>query len=413
VGERFVVVGASLAGLRAVQAARRAGYTGPLTLVGGESRPPYDRPPLSKEYLRADPPPDPTYHTPAELCAELDLDLRLGTWATRLDPDRQVIELREPAGRTTELDYTRAVIATGARPRTLPGTEELAGVHTLRTLEDAAAIRAALDAGARAVVVGAGFIGSEVASSARSRGLPVTVLEALPVPLVRAVGERMGQVLAGLHRAHGTDLRCGVKVTGLVAVDGRVTGVSLDDGDTVPADLVVVGTGVTPCTEWLAGSGVRLHERDGGVLCDETLSVGLPGVYAAGDVAHVPNRVFDGQPLRLEHWTNAAEQGGLAARNALRPEEALSSAAVQPSVPYFWSDWYDSRIQFVGIPEAEEVRVVSEELGEPRFLALYRSGGRIVGCLGIDRPAQVARYRRMIGKSASWAEALEFAGARS
>jgi NADPH-dependent 2,4-dienoyl-CoA reductase/sulfur reductase-like enzyme len=149
-----------------------------------------------------------------------------------------------------------------------------------------------------------------------------------------------------------------------------------------------------------------LHDRDGGIRCDETLSVGLPGVYAAGDLAHVPNRVFDGQPLRLEHWTNAAEQGALAARNALHPENAQASAAV----PYFWSDWYDSRIQFVGIPAAEEIRVVSDELGEERLLALYRGGDRIVGCIGIDRPRQVMRYRRMIGQRASWAEALKFAG---
>ncbi|MBO0878075.1 MAG: FAD-dependent oxidoreductase, partial [Pseudonocardia sp.] len=287
VTDRLVIVGASLAGLRAAQAARRAGFTGPLTLVGGEPHLPYDRPPLSKEYLDAtdDGPEDPTYRTEEQLRDELGLDLRLGTWATGLDAERKVVELGERS-----LEYGALVIATGAVPRTLPGVAELAGVHTLRTVDDAVAIRSALDAGARTVVVGAGFIGSEVASSARRRGLPVTVLEALPVPLVRAVGEQMGRACAELHRAHGTDLRCGVKVTGLTgSADGRVTGVSLDDGSEVAADLVVVGTGVTPCTRWLAGSGVRLHERDGGIVCDRTLATGLPGVYAAGDVVHLPH----------------------------------------------------------------------------------------------------------------------------
>jgi NADPH-dependent 2,4-dienoyl-CoA reductase/sulfur reductase-like enzyme len=406
VAERFVVVGASLAGLRAAQTARKSGYDGALTLVGGEVHLPYDRPPLSKAYLEAgaDEPEDPTYRTDEELRTELGelADLRLGTWATGLDPDRRVISLSDG----TELEYTAAVIATGAKPRTLPGTEELAGVHTLRTLDDAVAIRAAFDAGARVVVVGAGFIGSEVAAGARKRGLPVTVLEALPVPLVRSVGEQMGRACAQLHLANGTDLRCGVKVTGLCSADGRVSGVSLDDGSTIPADLVVVGTGVAPNTDWLAGSGVTLHERDGGIVCDETLATGLPGVYAAGDVAHFPHPLFDGLVMRLEHWTNAAEQGMLAARNAINPAEAKPAAGV----PYFWSDWYDSRIQFVGIPQADEIRVVSEELGEDKFLALYRRGDRLTGCISIDRPTQIMKYRRQIMKSGTWAEALEFAG---
>lgn len=402
--ERFVVVGASLAGLRAAQTARKTGYTGPLALVGGEVHLPYDRPPLSKDYLKAsdDGPEDPTFRTEQELEEELGAELRMGTWATGLDPKRKVVALSDG----TELEYSALVVATGAKARTLPGADELAGVHTLRTLDDAVAIRQALETGARTVVVGAGFIGSEVAAGARKRGLSVTVLEALPVPLVRSVGEDMGRACADLHRAHGTDLRCGVKVTGLTSADGHVTGVSLDDGTTIPADLVVVGTGVAPCTEWLADSGVTLHERDRGIVCDETLATGLPGVYAAGDVAHFPHPLFGGQLMRLEHWTNAAEQGMLAARNALNPAEAKPAMGV----PYFWSDWYDSRIQFVGVPQAEEIRVVSEELGEEKFLALYRRGDRLTGCITIDRPAQIMKYRRLIMKSATWAEALEFAG---
>jgi NADPH-dependent 2,4-dienoyl-CoA reductase/sulfur reductase-like enzyme len=405
--DRMVIVGASLAGLRAVQAARKAGHDGPMSLVGAETHLPYDRPPLSKSYLEAgeDEPDSPIFRSEAQLRDELDLELRLNTWATGLDASRKRLSLREGAGRD-ELEYSTVIVATGAKARTLPGADNLQGVHTLRTLDDAIAIRAALDAGARTVVVGAGFIGSEVASGARKRNLPVTVLEALPVPLVRSVGEQMGRACAELHRAHGTDLRCGVKVTGLLSTDGQVTGVSLDDGTTVDADLVVVGTGVAPCTEWLADSGVTLHGRDGGIVCDETLGTGLPGVYAAGDVAHFPHPLFDGQVMRLEHWTNAAEQGALAAKNALHPDEAKPVTGV----PYFWSDWYDSRIQFVGVPQADEIRVVSEELGDDRFLALYRRGERVTGCITIDRPTQVMKYRRMIAQSTSWSDALEFAG---
>ncbi|MBV9313093.1 MAG: FAD-dependent oxidoreductase [Pseudonocardia sp.] len=400
--ERLVIVGASLAGLRAAQAARRSGFTRPVTLVGAEPYLPYDRPPLSKAYLDDEVPKKPFFRTDEQLRAELDLDLRLNTLATSLDPSRRVVALSDG----DELEYSAALVATGATARTLPGAEKLVGVHTLRTLDDAVAIRAALDAGARTVVVGAGFIGSEVASGARKRGLLTTVLEALPVPLVRSVGEEMGHACAELHRAYGTDLRCGVKVTGLESAHGRVTGVTLDDGSIVPADLVVVGIGVSPSTEWLGDSGVQLHERDRGIVCDEMLSSGLPGVYAAGDVMHFPNPLFDGELMRLEHWTNAAEQGALAVKNALNPAEAKPSAVV----PYFWSDWYGHRIQFVGVPKADEIRVVSAELGEDKFLALYRRGDRIIGCISIDRPAQIMKYRRLIMQSQPWADALELAG---
>lgn len=401
--ERLVVVGASLAGMRAVQSARKAGYLGPITLVGGEEHLPYDRPPLSKAYLDDDEPTHPGFPAGLELAAECDVEVRMSTWATSLHPERSVIGLTGGE----ELGYHAVVIATGAAARTLPGTEHLEGVHCLRTLDDAIAIRAALEAGARTVVVGAGFIGSEVASGARKRGLSATILEALPVPLVRSVGEQIGHACAELHRGNGTDLRCGVKVTGLESTAGKVTGVSLDDGSTVPADLVVVGIGVIPSTEWLKDSGVTLHERDRGIVCDETLATGVPGVYAAGDVAYFPHPLFDGEMMRLEHWTNANEQGTLAARNAVNPAEAKPSA----SVPYFWSDWYGRRIQFVGIPKADEIRVISTEIGEEdKFLALYRRGDRITGCISIDQPAQIMKYRRMITQAKTWAEACEFAG---
>lgn len=398
--QHLVVVGASLAGVRAVEAARKAGHDGAITLVGAEEHLPYDRPPLSKAYLD-DPsaqPADVRFRTQEHLRDELGVTLRLGTRATGLDPEARVVELGG-----AETRYGALVIATGGAARPLPGSAGIAGVHCLRTLDDAAAVRAALDAGARTVVIGAGFIGSEVASAARRRGLPATVVETLPVPLVRSVGEDMGHACAALHQAHGTDLRCGVSVEGLESDGGRVTGVRLSDGTTVPADLVVVGIGVMPCTGWLEGSGVPLHEHDRGVVADATLRA-VDGVYAAGDVAHFPNSLFDGELMRLEHWTTAAEQGALAARNALDP----ANAAELGTVPYFWSDWYGRRIQFVGRPRADEVRVVDP--GE-RFLALYRRGDRLVGTISIDRPTQIMKYKRLIAQRASWADALAFAGA--
>lgn len=399
--QHLVVVGASLAGLRAVEAARKAGHAGPITFVGAEDHLPYDRPPLSKEFLDAAEPTSPVFRTEDHLADDLGVDLRLGTRAVGLDPANRTLETdRGPVG------YTGLVIATGAAARTLPGTDGLDGVHTLRTLEDALAVRAGLDAGARTVVVGAGFIGSEVASAARKRGLDVTVVETLPVPLVRSVGEDMGRACADLHRKHGTDLRCGVKVTALEGEGGAVRRVVLDDGTVLEADMVVAGVGVAPSTDWLADSGVALHERDRGVVCDGTLNAGVSGVYAAGDVAHWPNPLFDGLDMRLEHWTNAAEQGALAAKNALDPTNAKEFS----TVPYFWSDWYGSRIQFVGVPQADEIRVVSEETGDDRFLALYRRGDRVTGTITIDRPTQIMKYRRLIAQRASWEDALAFAG---
>jgi NADPH-dependent 2,4-dienoyl-CoA reductase/sulfur reductase-like enzyme len=402
---RLVVVGASLAGLRAVEAARREGFTGTITLIGAEDHLPYDRPPLSKAVL----------HGAAEVVpfvdaagfADLSVDLRLSTRAVALDTQRQVVlvstALDQPESSTEEIPYDALVIATGATPRPWPGLEELDNVHALRTAEDAEAVRAALDAGATTVVIGAGFIGSEVASAARKRGLPVTVVEAMELPLTRSIGPEAGQVCAQLHRAAGTDLRLGVGVDRIEADGGHATGVLLADGTLLPADLVVVGTGVLPNTAWLEGSGLTLHERDHGIVCDAQLWTGAPGVYAAGDVAHSPNPLFDGQVMRLEHWTNAAEQGAAAGRHAIAPDQAEDLAAV----PYFWSDWYSSRIQFVGTPVADEVRVIQPD--PEKFLALYRRGDRLVGTLTVNGQRQIMKYRRQIAERGSWDGALAYA----
>lgn len=375
---RLVVVGASLAGLRAVESARRAGFDGEITLIGAEEHLPYDRPPLSKDFLAAAAAPA-YFRTADSLRDELGVRALLGEPATALRADERVVVA---AGR--EVPYTALVIATGASARTLPGPP---GVHSLRTVADAAAIRAALDSGARTVVVGCGFIGSEVACAARRRALPVTVVEAAPVPLARAVGDRMGAVCANLLTGHGIDLRCGVAVDGFGGTD-RVESVRLSDGTVLPADLVVVGIGAAPTTDWLEDSGLKLAD---GVVCDETLNAGAPGVYAAGDVARWHNPLF-GELMRLEHWTTAAEQGALAARNALDPAAARPCA----TVPYFWSDWLDDRLQFVGVPDADDVAIVE---GDPDsdFLALYRRAGRVVGALGRNQRKAIMRLRRQIG----------------
>jgi NADPH-dependent 2,4-dienoyl-CoA reductase/sulfur reductase-like enzyme len=397
----LVVVGASLAGLRAVESARRAGFDGTITLVGTEEHLPYDRPPLSKEFLTAaEPPPPPTLREENVLRDELRVSLHLGVEATGLDTDAQTVWLGNDP-----LTYSALVLATGATPRTLPGSEHLAGVHTLRNLDDARNIRAGLDAGARMVVVGAGFIGSEIASSAKQRGSTVTVVEAMPTPLARPVGEQMGAVLGSLHERNGTTLLCGVGVEALEGSD-RVKAVRLADGTRIDADLVVVGVGVAPNTDWLVTSGLELGN---GVECDKTLQTSAPGVYAAGDIASWPNPLFDTR-MRLEHWTIAAEQGGVAGRHAIDP----GAAEAYSTVPYFWSDWYGKRIQMVGVAAgSDEVTVVAGDLEGDAFLVLYRHGDRLVGALGLEQRGEIMKYRLLIANSAPWSEALDFARERA
>lgn len=397
---RLVVVGASLAGLRAVEAARKSGFGGAISLIGAEVHPPYDRPPLSKAYLEPGPPPEVGFRTRGHL-AELDVELHLGRPATALDAQAREVAIGTAGDR---IGYDALVIATGAAARALPGGEGLAGVHVLRTLDDAVALRAALDVRPRSVVVvGAGFIGSEVASGARSRGLDVTIVEAAVQPLTRSLGPELGVACARLHERHGTRLRTGVGVAGLEGA-GSVEKVVLTDGTVLDADLVVVGIGARPGVGWLEGSGLDL---DDGVVCDETLAASLPGVYAAGDVARWTNPMFD-RPMRLEHWTSAAEQGAVAARNALDPGAATPYA----TVPYFWSDWYGSRIQFVGVPGVDEQKVVAGSIDEGRLVALYREGGRLVGALCVQHVSSTMKYRSLIGRRTSWSDALAFAADR-
>lgn len=404
--DTLVVVGASLAGLRAVESARKVGFTGEITLIGAEPHLPYDRPPLSKAFLDVTDgePAAPFFRDASVYGDELDVTVMLGQHATGLDADAKVVRV----GDETHVPYDALVVATGASARHLPGGEELAGVHVLRTLDDSLAVRESLDRGARTVVIGAGFIGSEIASSAKKRGVDVTVVEAMPTPLVRAIGTTMGPAIASLHERNGTGLRCGAGVRS-VEGEGRVERVVLEDGSEVPADLVVVGIGVAPSVDWLEGSGMRLEN---GVHCDENLWTGVPGVYAAGDVVSWPNPTL-GVRQRMENWTAAAEQGAAAARNALDPANA------QPygTVPYFWSDWYDLRIQHVGSPDADEVQLVEGDLDRPpgadnRWVALYRKGDRLVGALTVQARSEIMKYRGQIMKGGSWDDALTHAARR-
>jgi NADPH-dependent 2,4-dienoyl-CoA reductase/sulfur reductase-like enzyme len=328
---------------------------------------------------------------------ELGVELLLGEPATALD-----VEARTVATPSASIAYDAVLIATGANARTLPGAADLDGVRVLRTIDDARAVRDAFDAGARTVVIGAGFIGAEVASAARQRDLQVTILEAQDTPLVRAVGPVAGDALGRLHARHGTELRCGVAVDAVLGA-GRVEAVLLVDGTEIPAELVVVGIGASPATHWLTGSELTL---DDGVVCDETLRA-APGVWAAGDVARWPSPDFH-TSLRLEHWSNASEQACHAMRNLLDP----AAATPYRHIPYFWSDWYGSRIQFVGVPWGNP-EVVSGGWDGEAFAALYKHEGRIVGALTLNRRSDIMKYRMLIARGGTWAQALDLAQQRN
>ncbi|MFG2790141.1 NAD(P)/FAD-dependent oxidoreductase [Streptomyces sp. NPDC048419] len=377
------VVGASLAGLSAARSLRKQGYDGRLVIIGDEPHRPYDRPPLSKEFLAGT-------IGEADLVLETDgEDLRaewlLGARATGLDATRRAVRLADGA----EVRADGVVIATGAAARSLPGSEGLSGVHTLRTLDDARALRDELARGGRLVVIGGGFIGAEVASTAYALGLDVTVIEAASTPLAGPLGEAMGAVVSGLHTDHGVRLLCGVGVKGLSG-ERQVEAVLLEDGRTVPADIVVVGVGARPCVEWLEGSGVEL---DNGVKCGADGRTSLAGVVAVGDCANW----YDpraGSHRRVEHWTGARE----------RPDAAiatlLAGGAVEPGVPrppYFWSDQYGVKIQFAGHAAGADRVTVEEGSADGRnVLAVYLRAGIPVAVLGMNQPRLFMRWRKQI-----------------
>ena len=454
---RVVVVGASLAGLRTVEALRTTGFSGPVTLLGDEHVKPYDRPPLSKQFLLGS-----WDHDRIELrndgeLAALSIDLRLGVFVSGVDTQAQTITTLVD-GVASSLPYDALIIASGVRARSLshtlvdPGIQKPT-VRTIRTRTDSEALQPLLVEGARVVIIGAGFIGAEVAAAASTKGATVTIVEQLPIALARALGDEMGAACGSLHARHGVTLRCGVEVVAIT--EGCVF---LGDGSTLAADVVVAGIGTIPNTEWLIDSGIDITN---GVLVDgycraiSTAGTVLDGVFAVGDVArfplpwpHEPHEPHEQQtekptevapftedpshfepsatlasvkePLqqelvgarslensdlvRIEHWTNAAEMANHVA-GVLHGDWVPYTP-----VPYFWSDQYNHKIQFLGrAGQYDEVRIVAGSVEDGAWLALYRIGDRLSAALGVSKVRALAPYRMLLEKGCSWDEALDAA----
>ncbi|WP_026123787.1 NAD(P)/FAD-dependent oxidoreductase [Nocardiopsis chromatogenes] len=399
--DNVVIAGAGMAGLHAAESLREAGFEGRITLVGAEDERPYSRPPLSKEVLTGVGDSAGVALRDDAAFDALGLDLRLGRAAARLLPGERAVELDDGA----RVQGDGVIVATGARARR-PGTD-LAGVHVLRTLADAEALRADLGRYDRVAVVGAGFVGAEVAASARALGREVVLVEAAPTPLTRAIDPRVGRVLTDLHRDNGVDVRLGTGVSGYEGAGGRVERVRLADGSAVEAPLVVCGLGVDLNTEWLEGSGVALAGGAGGVECDALGRTSVPNVYAAGDLANFPHPRYGGR-MRLEHWTNAGEQAGVAARNLLAGEGA---AEEYTPVPYFWSDQYKRKIQLLGqAAPADTVEFVHGSPEDRKFVAFFGREGLLIGVLGLKSTPKTMRYRPLLAERTTWKDALAAAG---
>lgn len=397
----IVIVGASLAGTRAAETLRAGGFAGQITMVGNENHAPYDRPPLSKNFLAGEWDADRVELRKPEALADLNIKWKLGSAATALDTAGNTVTLA--SGET--LRYDGLVISTGGTVRRLPNQPDLAGIHVLRTLDDASALRSELVEGARVVVIGAGFIGLEAAATATKRGAKVTVLEGLEAPLIRALGAEMGAAVGEVHRRNGVDIRCGVQVAHMQG-ESRVTGVELSTGEVVPADVVIVGIGVAPATAWLEGSGLTLRD---GVVCDANLCAGPTNVFAAGDVLRWPNSLFADveADMRVEHWTNAAEQGAHAANNLLA---TLNGGDMTPyeAVPFFWSDQFDARIQCLGRPSADAtVDVVAGSPADGKWCAIYSVDNRLTAVLGVSQPKLVMPSRGLLSAHTTRDEALQ------
>ena len=402
--QRVVVVGASLAGVHAAQALRRQGYDGTLTLVGDEPHLPYDRPPLSKDFLAGTTGEDRLRLRPAVDPDALGIDWMLGRRAVDLEYDSDHGGGRVGLDDDEEVPFDGLIIATGARARTLPAGDSLSGVQVLRTLDESKALRHQLQSGPdRVIVVGAGFIGAEVAATAREQHLAeVTIVEMAETPMSRVLDPEAGMAIAELHRQHGVEVRLGAGLSDFLSEDGTVTGVELTDGTALAGSVVVVGIGVIPSTEWLEGSELIV---DDGVVADETCLAG-PGVVVAGDVARWANRRFDGRLMRVEQWDNAVEMGAYAGKRLLAWSEGADLDPFQP-VPWFWSDQYDRKIQLAGVV-SDRFELVQGTIDEQRFVQLYfDDSDDLTGALCWNRPRQAIRARSLIADRASRAEAIE------
>jgi 3-phenylpropionate/trans-cinnamate dioxygenase ferredoxin reductase subunit len=399
-----VVVGASLAGWRAIETLRTEGFKGDITLVGEELHLPYDRPPLSKQILAGTWAPEKAVLADRKRTVELRVREVLGHRAVRLDVAARQVEVDD----STVLTGDAVLLATGASPRNLPGTAGLHqkdGLFTLRTLDDSLALRAALTAveACRVVVIGAGFIGAEVASTCAGLGCRVTVVEAMDIPLSNVLGPEIGAHCGSLHGAHGIDLRTGAGVSEVRRSDGPAGGlvVELVGGEVLEADVVVVGIGVVPSAEWLQDSALTVGN---GVVCDDRLFA-APGIVAAGDVASWLWR-HDGleEQIRIEHWQVAVEAGVAAARSILAGQDAAASFA---PIPYFWSDQFGIRFQVLGNPGGtDQVEIVDGSLEEGKFVALFGRAGRLRAVMAIGKPRRLMQYRVVLEAGSSWDDAL-------
>ncbi len=375
-----VIVGAGLGAIRVAENLRTSGYAEQITIVGAEDHPPYDRPPLSKSVLvgkdnRVD-------LKPIEFYADSNITLRTGQRVTAVDPTSRAVTVED--GQT--LAYDTLVIATGLTPRQFPGAPSR-GVHVIRTVDDAFAVRTEAASAKNAVVIGAGFIGCETAASLRTLGLSVTVVEPAPTPLAAAVGSTIGNLVTRIHVANGVDIRAGIGVDELLSTNDRVTGVRLSDGSTLDADIVVVGIGSTPVVDFLDGSGIALATREagGGIACNEVGRTGVEHVYALGDVANW--RDHDGYQVRAEHWNHTVEQAAIVAAAIMGNRDAVVSA-----VPYFWSDQFDVKVQVLGWPRPTDDVTVIDDDGK-KFVAYFSRDGMLSAVAGGGKAGAVMRMR--------------------
>ncbi|MBW2273169.1 MAG: FAD-dependent oxidoreductase [Deltaproteobacteria bacterium] len=391
--ENIVVVGVSLAGLRTIEALRREGYEGAIVALGEEPHLPYDRPPLSKQFLTGEWDQE-KISLRKQGFDDLGITWRRGERAQALDAGAKEIVLESGE----RLGYGGLVIATGSVAKRLPFGRDLAGIHVLRSLGDAVALRDELGRSPRVLVVGAGFIGMEAAATCREMGLEVSVVEPLEAPLLRGLGPVLGPYVGEKHRSKGVELRCGVGVEGFEG-QGRVERVRLAGGDSIDADVVIVGIGVAPAIGWLEGSGLEL---DDGIVCDGAGGTKLPDIVAVGDAARWHNPLARG-PVRYEHWTSAVEQADFVAARLLRGPDvpALSQ------VPYVWTDQFELRLAVAGrISPGAEMHVCKGSLEEERCLVLFGREGRLEGAAGLRRPRPLLGARKRIGEGISFEEAI-------